>query len=71
MKRPTQKVAYRTIEGIPGIARAGESIVIDPSNGGSILVGRWIPWSELPRLQKHEDALRRISPLATLAQPGS
>ena len=57
MKRPTQKMAYHTIKGIPGIAREGESIVIDPKNQG-ILVGRSIPWSELDYLMSHEDSLR-------------
>ena len=57
MKRPTQRVAYHTIEGIAGIARKDESIVIDPNNH-SILVGRWVPWSEFPHLMKHENLLR-------------
>ena len=48
--------AYRTIESIPGIARKGESIVIDPENFG-ILVARWVPWSEYDHLMKHESSL--------------
>ena len=48
--------AYRTIEGIPGIARAGEYIVIDQNNPG-ILVGRWVHWDELSHIMLHESSL--------------
>ena len=50
------KKAYRTTEGIPGIARAGEFIVVDDDNPG-ILVGRWIHWGELPHVMLHESSL--------------
>ena len=60
--------AYRTTEGIPGIARAGEYIVIDKTNPG-ILVGRWLPWSDLARLMRHRSALSSDAEFQGFDQP--
>ena len=56
MKRPTQRMAYNTTEGIPRICRKGECVVVDPKLEG-ILVGRWVSWSELDHFMSHEASL--------------
>ena len=58
MKPTPGRKAYYTIEGIPRIARKGESIVVDPRNKEGILVGRWVSWSELDHLMRHADSMR-------------
>lgn len=41
---------------IEDLVRAGELVVIDPERPG-IVVGRWIPWSELPRIMASDGLL--------------
>ena len=60
MKHPTHKQRFMATKSIPGVCREDECVILDPGNS-SILVGRWVPWSELPQIMKHKDSLRPIA----------
>ena len=44
---------FRAVESIPGIARKGDLIVLDPERT-SIAVGHWVEWSELKYIMGHQ-----------------
>ncbi len=48
---------------IPGIAHAGDEVVVDP-NERNILVTRRVAWSKYPELMEHRDHLRSVTETA-------
>ena len=60
MKRPTHKRRFVATEGIPGVCREDEVVIVDPQHEEGILVARWIPWSDLPHVMEHLSSLQTL-----------
>ncbi len=65
MLKPTEG-RYTVAAAIPGIAHAGDEVVVDP-NERSIRVTRSVSWSKYPELMEYRDCLRPAEP--TPAEP--
>ncbi len=65
MLEPTEG-RYTVEAAIPGIAHAGDEVVVDP-NERSIRVTRSVSWSKYPELMEYRDHLRPVEP--TIAEP--
>ena len=52
---------FRVEAAIPGIAHAGDEVIVDPTER-SIRVTRRVAWSKYPQLMEHQDCLRPVEP---------
>ncbi len=60
MLEPTEG-RFRVEAAIPGIAHAGDVVIVDP-NERSIRVTRRVAWSKYRQLMEHQDCLRPVEP---------